>query len=151
MSLATHFASAIELAQFSELPKVSASLWKAYDVGHLTEDEARSLSERIQAKRPKQPASPTSFKPVRPPKPKPQRSPDKQASIERRRRLARQSPVPPELVHEFTQGQHAVLTVVCGEVQRNGACTWFLDKIAAIAGVCRSLVQNTMRKARALQ
>ena len=44
------------------------------------------------------------------------------ASIERRRRCARASPVPPELVDQFTQGEHAVITVVAGEIQRAGAC-----------------------------
>ena len=81
-------------------------------------------------------------------KPKRQRSPDKVASIERRRRLARASPVPPELVDQFTQGEHAVITVVAGEIQRAGACTWCLDRIAAVSGVCKTLVRNAMRKAR---
>jgi hypothetical protein len=65
------------------------------------------------------------------------------------RRLARQSPVPPELVDKFTQGEHAVLTVVCGEIQRCGLCAWFLAKIAAIAGVGKTTAKNAMRKARA--
>jgi hypothetical protein len=77
-----------------------------------------------------------------------QRSPDKQASIERRRRLARASPVPPELVDKFTQAEHAVLTVVCGEIQRCGACDWPLAKTAAMAGTCRTVVRTAMRKAR---
>jgi hypothetical protein len=56
--------------------------------------------------------------------------------------------VPPDLVDRFTQGEHAVLTVVCGEIQRCGLCAWCLAKIAAIAGVSKSLVRNAMRKAR---
>ena len=82
------------------------------------------------------------------PKRKIQRSPDKQASIERRRRLARASPVPPELVDQFTQGEHAVITVVAGEIARAGACTWCLDRIAAVAGVCKTLARDAIRKAR---
>src|SRR3954464_11295224 len=79
-----------------------------------------------------------------------QRSPDKIASLERRRRLARASPVPPELVDQFTQGEHAVITVVAGEIARAGACTWCLDRIAAIAGVCKTLVRDAIRKARSV-
>jgi hypothetical protein len=80
---------------------------------------------------------------------KPQRSPDKQASIERRRRLARQSPVPPELVDKFTQGEHAALTVVCGEIQRCGLCAWCLAKIAAIAGIGKTTQECDAQGARA--
>ena len=40
--------------------------------------------------------------------------------------------MPPELVDKFTQGEHAALTVVCGEIQRCGLCAWCLAKIAAI-------------------
>jgi hypothetical protein len=147
MPLATAIAGAIDCAQFHELHDLAHKLWKAHAAGHLDDDTAQGLAERIEAKRRPKP-EPTSFKPTIA-KPKPQRSPDKQASIERRRRLARQSPVPPELVDKFTQGEHAALTVVCGEIQRCGLCSWCLAKIAAIAGVCKTTVKNAMRKARA--
>jgi hypothetical protein len=151
MSLATQFAGAIACAQFHQLTDLSRDLWKAHAAGHLDDEQAQELAEAIEAKKPKSAmVDVTSFKPARPPKPKPQRSPDKQASIERRRRLARQSPVPPELVDKFTQGEHAALTVVCGEIQRCGLCAWCLAKIAAIAGVCRDVVRNALRKARDL-
>jgi hypothetical protein len=150
MSLAIQFAGAIEHAQFHQLNDLAHKLWTAHAAGHIDDDQAQGLAERIEAKKPKhQHGEPTSFKPAIA-KPKPQRSPDKQASIERRRRLARQSPVPPKLVDKFTQGEHAVLTVVCGEIQRCGLCAWCLAKIAAIAGVSRDLARKAMRKARAL-
>ena len=44
--------------------------------------------------------------------------------------------------------QLAVLTVVAGEIQRAGACTWCLDRIAAVAGVCKTLARDAIRKAR---
>jgi hypothetical protein len=56
--------------------------------------------------------------------------------------------VPPELIDHFTQGEHAVITVVAGEIARAGACTWCLDRIAAISGVCKTLVRDAIRKAR---
>jgi hypothetical protein len=143
---ATAFAGAIARAQFDQLNGLSHKLWKAFANELISEDDAQRLAEQIEAKRPRQAAAPTSFKP--PPKPKPQRSPDKQASIERRRRLARASPVPPELVDKFTQGEHAALTVVCGEIQHHGYCDLFLAKIAAIAGTCRTVVKTALRKGR---
>jgi hypothetical protein len=145
---AQHFADALSRAQFHELNDLAHKLWKAHAAGHLADDEAQGLAEAIEAKKPKCPIGhATSFKPVTAP-PKPQRTPDRQASIERRRRLARASPVPPELVDRFTGSEHAVLTVVCGEIQRCGLCAWFLAKIAAIAGVSKSTVRNALRKAR---
>jgi hypothetical protein len=156
MSLATQIAGAIELAQFHQLNDLSCDLWKAYGAGHLDDTEAQALAEQIEARRPSPHcprgagASAKNHAINFVSRPKPQRSPDKQASIERRRRLARQSPVPPKLVDKFTQGEHAALTVVCGEIQRCGLCAWCLAKIAAIAGVGKTTVKNAMRKARAL-
>jgi hypothetical protein len=152
MSLATQFAGAIECAQFHELNDLSAKLWKAHAAGHLTDDEAQGFAEQIEAKRPKrQHAHDFSFRPIHAePKPKKQRSPDKQASIERRRKLARQSPVPPQHAHEFTQGQHAAITVVVGEIRRAGFCDWCIAKIGAVAGVCETLVRTAMHKGREL-
>jgi hypothetical protein len=144
---AEQLAGAIEHAPFSDLHRLAHTLWKAHSAGHLSDGQAQQLAEQLEARRPKQPAPPTSFRPATM-KPKRQRSPDKQVSIERRRRLARASPVPPELVDQFTQGEHAVITVVAGEIARAGACTWCLARIAAIAGVCETLVRGAMRKAR---
>ena len=123
MSLADQFAGAISCAQFSELHDLSHKLWKALDAGHIDDATAQALAEQIETRKPKGQGRATSSAAQRKVKPKPQRSPDRQASIERRRRLARASPVPPELVDQFTQGEHAVITVVAGEIQRAGACT----------------------------
>lgn len=147
MSLATQFAGAVACAQFSDLADLAHKLWKAHAAGQLDDDQAQALAEAIEARKPKHPRPVTSFRPAAV-KPKRQRSPDRQASIERRRRLARASPVPPELVDYFTQGEHAVITVVAGEIQRVGTCTWCLAKIAAVAGVGRTLARVAIRKAR---
>jgi hypothetical protein len=147
MSLATQIAGAIEHAQFSDLNDLAHKLWKAHATGHLDDIQAQELAELLEARRPKGEGRETSFASptVRP---KRQRAPDRQASIERRRRLARASPVPPELVDQFTQGEHAVIAVVAGEIARAGACTWCLDRIAAVAGVCKTLARDAIRKAR---
>jgi hypothetical protein len=81
---------------------------------------------------------------------KPQRSPDRAASRGRRRMLGGSSVLPPDLRSQFTEGERSVLCVIAGEVKRQDQCDWPIDKIAALAGVCRTLVQNTLRKAKTL-
>jgi hypothetical protein len=149
---ATQFAGAIACAQFSDLTDLSHKLWRAHAAGHLDDAQAQGLAEILDRKKGgyRDIGPPSNFAPAASPRARRQRSSDKIASIERRRRLARASPVPPELVDQFTQGEHAVITVVAGEIARAGACTWCLDRIAAISGVCKTLVRNAMRKARAV-
>jgi len=78
------------------------------------------------------------------------RSPDRKASRNRRRMLGGSSALPDNLRHHYTEGQRAVLCVVAGEVKRQGICDLPIDKIAALAGVCRTTVQTTMYEARLL-
>ena len=54
--------------------------------------------------------------------------------------------MPPVIASRFTTGEAAVLAVVAREVQRSGRCEFYLDKIAALAGVCRSTAQNALAK-----
>lgn len=149
MPLATQFTCAIECAQFHELTDLSRDLWKAHAAGYLDDDTAQELAERIETRKPKrQHLAGKRFQIAG--IPTPQRSPDKQASIERRRRLARQSPVPPEHVHEFTLSMHAALTIIVGEIEKHGVCSLCMAAIAAAAGTCRTIVRNAMNKGRAL-
>jgi hypothetical protein len=76
-----------------------------------------------------------------------QRSPDKQASIERRRRLVASGPLPPPLAARFTWGEIAVMRIVGDECRVHGCCTLHIDAIAARAGVHRTTVQNALREA----
>lgn len=78
------------------------------------------------------------------------RSPDRQASRDRRRTLGSSSSMPPAMRASFTEGQRAVLAVVAGEVKRRGVCDLPYDQVAALAGVCRTTVQTTMHEARRL-
>jgi hypothetical protein len=79
-----------------------------------------------------------------------QRSPDRKASRDRRRMLGGSSALPDNLRHHYTEGQRSVLCVVAGEIKRHGICDFPIDKIAALAGVCRTTVQTTMHEARRL-
>ena len=47
-------------------------------------------------------------------------------------------------------GELAVLSIIAAEVKRGGRCMLPVDAIAAMAGVCRSTVQNAQRQARRL-
>lgn len=77
-----------------------------------------------------------------------QRSPDHKASRERRRRLGGSSALPDTLRHFYTEGQRSVLCIIAGEVKHHGACDLPVDKIGALAGVCRTTVQTTLHEAR---
>lgn len=78
------------------------------------------------------------------------RSPDRAASRERRRSLGGSGALPDTLRRHYTEGQRAVLTIIAGEVKVRGVCDLPIDKIAALAGVCRTTVQTTLHEARRL-
>jgi hypothetical protein len=77
-------------------------------------------------------------------------SPDRRASLERRRRLGGSGVLPANLRHHYTLGQMSVLCIIAGEVKHHGICDLPIDKIAALSGVCRTTVQTTLHEARRL-
>lgn len=79
-----------------------------------------------------------------------QASPDRARSRERRRMLGGSNALPAGLRKQFTEGQRAVLAVVADEVRHHGVCAAAIDRIAAIAGVCRTTVQTALYEARRL-
>lgn len=78
------------------------------------------------------------------------RSPNRERSIMRRRRLAFSGPLPPNLAQHFTVGELATLRIVGDECRDKGRCVEFIDAIAARAGVSRSTVKRALRVARDL-
>src|SRR5712692_8546885 len=74
-----------------------------------------------------------------------QRTPDKIASRGRRRVWSRN--MPPEMAKDFSEGLRAVGGVIASETKRHGVMDWCVDKIAAVAGVCRTTVQTYLRMA----
>lgn len=68
----------------------------------------------------------------------------------RRRMLAGDASMPPGLRAQFSEGERAALTVIVGEVKHHGVCDFPIDKIAALAGVGRTTVQNAVRHAKRL-
>lgn len=83
-------------------------------------------------------------------RPRPCRSPDRARSIVRRRQLAASGAVPGTIAASFTTGEVAALSVIARQCQRSGSCSWFMDKIAAVAGVSRTTARNAIRQAQAL-
>lgn len=135
-----------------QLDAAISDVWRDYVRGVITEAEADHRTALLAAQRlPGIPAGPLrrlsatgirKFAPRRY-----QRSPDREASRQRRRVLARDGRMPPDVRAHYTEGECAVLTVIAGEIKRHGVCDWPIDKIAATAGVGRTTAQNAMRTA----
>jgi hypothetical protein len=153
--LADQFNAAVSAARNSRaLDEVGRLLWRAHGESHLDDIAAQAISEALQARRatfatgrinhPGAPKGPATGQ-RRPP-----RSPDRRASIERRRRQAASGAMPPALAAHFTPGEQATLAVVAREAQAHQVCVLPIDAIAALAGVGRSTVKNAVREARRL-
>ena len=155
MPLADQFLEAAAAAKNTHaIDDIARLTWKAQVEGHLAYSEAETVSEALQARRkafaagqglPARKPIVVALWPAR----RPPRSPDRQRSLERRRRQAMSGVIPSKIAAGFTQGENAVLTVIGRQCQRGGACTLHIDAIAALAGVCRTVVKNALRAARA--
>lgn len=149
-------------ANAEQLDGIASRLWPLWSAGQIPDDEADFLSGAIEGRRPnagaRARAAGARVEPPRlnarigshfPPRQR-SRSPDRQASRDRRRRLGGSSALPDTLRHHYTEGQRAVLCIIAGEVKARGACALPIDKIAALAGVCRTTVQTALQVARSL-
>src|SRR6478735_1553364 len=114
------FATAIENAARSQLDDLSSQVSRALGAGSLADDRAQQLYELIQQRRGaanrvlSRPGigAPPRYSIQRSPE---QRSPDRRASLLRRREHAACGPLPPNLALTFTVGEIAVLRVVADE------------------------------------
>jgi hypothetical protein len=143
-----------------QLDEIGRLLWKGYGEGSVDEGEASFLSTCILRRRPlSRLTAPGHTKSLgrlagrifsRFTSRRPQRSPDREASRNRRRMLGGSSALPANLRHHYTEGERAALCIVAGEVKHHGICDLPIGKIAALAGVSRTTVQNAFREARLL-
>lgn len=136
-----------------KLDQLARVLWQGYGEGAISEADAQALGEMISNRRPRRghaAANPVKVRVGRFASRQRPRSPDRKVSRDRRRLLGGSSALPPNLRHHYTEGQRAVLCIVAGEVKIHGACDLPIEKIAALAGVCRTTVQTTMHEARRL-
>ncbi len=132
----------------------SGAVWKAFAANELSEEQAQGLAERIAERKAELRPAPRQVGQVARhsifPQRKRQVSPDRKASLMRRRRMANSGPLPPQLAAHFTTGQLAVMRVVSDELRDRGKCAITIAEIAARAGVCRALVQQAMHVAASL-
>jgi len=146
--------AAVEAAEtYAQISNLERLIWQhAWPAGYLADVEADELTQVLHAKKKALEAAAAS-RLVGFVKPKGGRrgGPKNAASIARRRRLAACWPLPPELAAQFTISEQAALRVVADQLRRWGSCTLFLEQIAAIAGTCKTVVKNALRKAKALR
>jgi hypothetical protein len=142
-----------------QLDNAARRIWEVYGLGRIGDDEATFLAECVERRRPPRHHW-SSDKPIgrlagvissRFPKRRPQRSPDRAASRNRRRLLGGSSGLPDTIRHHYSEGERAVLYVIAAEVKRCGVCDRSLDELAARAGTGRTTAQNALRAARDLR
>jgi hypothetical protein len=146
--------AAIDAAAMPQLDQLAVTLWRAHAAGHVDDDNAQQLAERMQARREagrqklSQPATADGrASPMFLPRPRKQRPPHKQRAIERRRRLAASGPLPPTLACRFTTCELAVLRLIGDHVAERGLCDRTFAELAARAGTCRTVARNAIRLA----
>lgn len=131
----------------NRLDELARLVWRGYGEGAISDGEAEELAALIEQRRSRQKPVPARNRFQSRQRP---RSRNRQASRDRRRRLGGSSALPDTLRHHYTEGQRAVLCIIAGEVKHHGVCDLPVDKIAALAGVCRTTVQTTLHEARRL-
>jgi hypothetical protein len=137
-----------------QLHAITRLLWERYGAGQLNDYEASYIASCIERRRPVSQLTKAnkftvlSFRSSRFISRQRPRSPNRQASRDRRRMLGGSSALPPNLRSLFTEGQRAVLCVVYDEIRDHGYCDKPNDWIAARAGVCRTTVQTAMHEGR---
>lgn len=140
--------AAIADAPRCRLDDMAKAVWQALAAGSISEHDAERLAVAVEARR-----AETALKHSKRQKPasEPLKPAQRQAAIERRRRQAASGALPPSIAAQFTLGEQAALAVIAraARQQRGGPLQWFIDKIAALAGVSRSTARNAIRKARA--
>ena len=163
---------AVEAAAPDRLGDVAGAVWKAFGAGGLTEAEAEQLDGLLNARRGAARAAPLKVQPLAvvaaqlapavAPSPRGEGAPlaavhhrtgsrpRTAESAARRRRWAAAGYLPPALAQAFTAGEQAVLAVVALEVGKRGSCSLAIGQIAALAGVCATLVKRALRQARLL-
>jgi hypothetical protein len=163
---------AVEAAAVDRLGEVAAAVWQAYGAGGLTDEQAEQLDGLLNARRGAARAAPVrtptlavvaaQVVPAAAPAPAGQGAAPARAhqrtgsrprtpeSLPRRRRWAAAGYLPTQMAAQFTAAEQAVLGVVAMEVGKRGTCTLAVGSIAALAGVCATVVKRALRQARLL-
>jgi hypothetical protein len=144
--LADQFTTATARARtLAQLEDLSRLLWRANMEGHVDDGRAGAIAEAVEARRARIKAGrPQPLPSASTGRRKPPSSPDRARSIARRRSQAASGAMPPALAAAFTVGEQSALAVIA---RQPGRCDLYIDVIAAMAGVCRSIVQSAVREA----
>lgn len=145
----------------AELDVLSQQVSCGWGTGAILDDDATYLFEYIKGRRPvrQQPPrrvtlpgfplpEPNLQRVGRLPRRRAQRSPDRQASYDRRHRLAYSGVMPHHLAGRLTPSEMAALRIVADEYITRSRCELTLDEIAARAGVCRKTARRALHEAR---
>ena len=133
------------------LAEMSATVWKSYAAGALTEDDAQRLAEEIEARKVAGLIQMDETAPRRVGS-----RPRSSASMARRRSWSAGGWLPPSIAAQFTASEAAVIAVILGEVSARGGhkfpptCELHVGAIAARAGVSETTVRNARRQAERL-
>lgn len=131
------------------LDEIARLMWRAMAEGQLSETDAEAAGTAIEARRAVLRSPYVKPAPSKPPAARRvPTSPNRAASLQRKRRVASSGCLPPSLAAHFTIGELAALSMVAGLARQYGICDAPIDKIAAMAGVSRSTVKNGLRLAR---
>ena len=147
-------ATAIENAGRNQLDDLSSQVWRAYAAGTI-DDRAHELQEMIQGRRGPRPgarslvaaSTPALTRRYTIQRSPEQRSPDRQASLRRRRAHAATGPLPPSLAAHFTTGELAALKIVADECLAHGACDLSRNEIGSRAGVSKTVAKRALKLA----
>jgi hypothetical protein len=150
--LVDHMLCAIDGARMTELAQVGSDVSRAYANGAISEDDHLRLWEAIQERRTLDRVAAAGKQKNAPGSPacrrQPCQSPDRAASIRRRRRIGYSGVLPSPVAELFTIGQTAALRIVLDEIRDHGRCTLPLAIIAARSGTSKSTVRRALRGAR---
>lgn len=155
---------AIEAAAPARLGEVTSAIWKAYGAGGLTDEQAGQLDELLRARQGVARAAPSPAERLDPgpglpalpglarakSKGKAGSRPASRESLARRRRWAAAGYMPPAIAAAFTPAEQAAIAVVAAEIGKRGSCSWAIGHVAAVAGVCATVVKRALRLARTL-
>jgi len=147
-------ATAIENAGRNQLDDLSSQVWRAYAAGTV-DDRAHELQEMIQRRRGPRPgarslvaaSTPALTRRYTIQRSPEQRSPDRRASLLRRRQHAATGPLPPSLAAHFTTGELAALKIVADECLAHGVCDLSRNEIASRAGVSKTVAKRALKLA----
>ena len=133
---------AVQATPRHRLADLSATLWKGFAGGTVSETDAQALAEEIEARKAESKVEISTL---------PRRvgsRPRSSGSMARRRSWAAGSWMPPSMAAGFTTAENAALAVIVREIATTGSCGLAAAAIAGKAGISTTSARNAVREAR---